>query len=71
MSDVYETLSELIAEELGMPVRTLMPETELDSATFAGVLLGIETSFGVRATRQQISNIKYGADLAALCGKAS
>jgi acyl carrier protein len=77
MSDVYETLSELIAEELGMPVRTLTPETELDqipgwdSATFAGVLLGIETSFGVRATRQQISNIKYGADLAALCGKAS
>jgi acyl carrier protein len=75
MSDIYASLSALIAEELGIPIPKLRPETELDqipgwdSATFAGVLLGIETSFGVTATRQQISNVRYGADLAALCAK--
>jgi acyl carrier protein len=73
MSDIYTSLSDLIAEELGIPIPPLTPATELDqipgwdSATFAGVLLGIETSFGVTASRQQISHIRYGADLAALC----
>jgi acyl carrier protein len=76
MSEIYTTLSALIGEELGMPIPPLCPETDLDqipgwdSATFAGVLLGIETSFGVTATRLQISNIRYGADLAALCTPA-
>jgi acyl carrier protein len=76
MSDIYADLAALIAEELGMPVQPLAPRTELDqipgwdSATFAGILLAIETTFGVTATRQQISHIRYGADLAALCQPA-
>jgi len=75
MSDVYATLGQIIGDELGTAPVRLAAATELadipgwDSATLAGVLLGIEAIYGVVATREQIAGLDTGADLAALCVK--
>jgi len=73
MSDVYEALGRIIGEELDGRAVQLNPEMELadipgwDSAALAGVILGIETTFGVAIHASQIRRISTAGDLAKLC----
>jgi acyl carrier protein len=73
MTNLYEQLGRIIGDELGTEPVALTPETKLDdipgwdSVTIAGVLLGIEETFGVVATRSVLSRLVTGADLARLC----
>lgn len=74
MSELYATLGALIGEELATPPVPLAPGTQLDdipgwdSVALAGVVLAIETRYGVAVSRAQVDGIHTGADLAALCG---
>ena len=73
MSSTYERLSTLVGEELGRAGVQITPETELDdlpgwdSVALAGVLLAIETEFGVPVARSAADGVLTGADLARLC----
>ena len=74
MTDVYDRLSSIVAEEVGASDLAIGPDTELedipgwDSVALAGVLLAIETEFDVTAGRAQVQALVRGADLARLCG---
>ena len=73
MTNLYEQLGRIIGDELGTAPVPLTPETLLDdipgwdSVTIAGVLLGIEETFDVVATRKLLARLVTGADLARLC----
>jgi acyl carrier protein len=73
MGGVYEELTAIVGDELGSPPQPIGPDTLLDdipgwdSVTLAGVLLAIESRFGVAAGRQQLDGVATGADLARLC----
>ena len=73
MIDIYKALSEILADELNQASAPLTEHTELDdlpgwdSAALAGVILSIESHFGVSITRKQLDSIVTVADLARLC----
>jgi acyl carrier protein len=74
MTSLYEQLGRIIGDELGTAPIALTAEMRLDdipgwdSVTVAGVLLGIEERFNVVATREDLTQLATGADLARLCG---
>lgn len=74
MSDVYAVLTEIVSRELDTALPTLTEATRLDdlsgwdSVALAGVLVEIESRFGVVATRAQIDGVRTAGDLARMCG---
>jgi acyl carrier protein len=76
MSDLYQTLATIIGTELDCPPPALTPDSQLedlpgwDSVALAGVLVGLETRFGVAIGRTEINAIETAGDLARLCQRA-
>lgn len=70
--EIYRALAALIGEELGTDQVALTPETVLadlrgwDSVAIAGVLIAIESRFGVEVDRDHLENLTMAKDLADL-----
>jgi acyl carrier protein len=70
--ETYRVLAALISEETGTAPVELTPETVLadlrgwDSVAIAGVLLAIESRFGIEVDRDCVENLTTAKDLADL-----
>ena len=70
--ETYRVLAALIGEEIGTGPVELAPETVLadlrgwDSVAIAGVLLAVESRFGIDVDRDRLENLVTAKDLADL-----
>lgn len=70
--EIYRVLAMLIGEELGSGPVDITSETVLadlrgwDSVAIAGVLIAIESRFGIEVDRDRLENLSTGQDLADL-----